>query len=94
MVPGPDHRDFPVAAGDTLAYEGIRQVTTVTGEPVAEILLRLPSGRRAAYRTSLSEERLREAQQIDIPFAVELCGRRRALKAQRQHILYHHLIMV
>ena len=72
MVLGPDHRDFPVAAGDTLAYEGIRQVTTVTGEPVAEILLRLPSGRRAAYRTSLSEERLREAQQIDIPFAVEL----------------------
>lgn len=90
MVLGPSGTDIAVTSGDTVTYEGIRQITTVTGEPVAEILLRLPSGRQAVYRTSQSEARLREAQQVDIPFAVELSvvdAVRSKLKGNKYYII-------
>lgn len=61
-----------IQEGDIILYSHVDEVTTVTGDKVAEIVFVAPSGANVSYRTSLSKESLRAAERVEVPFAVEM----------------------
>lgn len=58
--------------GDVITYSHVNEVTTVTGDRVAEIVFVTPSGANVAYRTSQPKESIAAAERVEVPFAVEM----------------------
>lgn len=57
-------------AGETVRYTGAREVTSITGQPVAELLFSTPYG-QVCYRTDISLDSLSRRAGFDIPFMSE-----------------------
>lgn len=58
-------------AGKILTYEGNRQVVSVTGQNVTELIFKSPEGKEQVYRIDASAEELAGREQLDIPFTIE-----------------------
>lgn len=71
LIFGPSADNTAGLAGRYITFEGVRDVTSVTGEPVAEFTFRFPNGETAAYRSSKSIEEWKKQGSVDIPFTIE-----------------------
>ena len=61
-----------LSEGDTIYYRGLEEITTVTGERVAVVILTDSRGRELRYRTASELRQLRENGFLEIPYAIDL----------------------
>lgn len=57
--------------GVMLEYTGSREVPSLTGENVVELVFVTPDGTEVSYRTNTEQEELRARDRVDVPFTIE-----------------------
>ncbi len=58
--------------GKTLMYQGAENVTSITGEQVAELTFLTPQGRVVKYRSDASIEAINQRASVNLPFTIEM----------------------
>lgn len=75
-------------AGKTLAYDGIRISSTVTGTDVVDVILKDSLGNTFYHKTNVSPTDWEQKSFYNIPFTVELSAVEKAHSLLRNHIYY------
>ncbi|MDE7408242.1 MAG: hypothetical protein K2M76_07460, partial [Muribaculaceae bacterium] len=57
--------------GVNVKYVGSREVPSLTGKDVAELVFKTPDGTEVAYRTNSSMEELMSRDKVEVPFTIE-----------------------
>ncbi len=68
---GPEADGMKPLGGQTIEYYGSRDVMSITGNNVAELIFTAPEG-QVVYRTDVSTDSLRRRGEIEVPFMTEL----------------------
>lgn len=71
LIFGGDSPDTSDLAGKYITYEGVRDIISVTGEPVAEFSFRFPDGAKATYRSNKSIDDWNKLGNVEVPFTIE-----------------------